>query len=226
MGTAYFDDLALSVEPIETNRSEAAGMPRGQSRPSSWVRYARNLLVNGDLEAGTPDGKPVGWTYMGKSAPDWPPPRRLSGFKPSHQPTSDDPQPSLPAARRGPLRRSDFELLRLAAHLCHERPQILRFAWRGSKDDLDRGRTRHLSAGQLMIGWANADERDLSLEVPAGHLTVMDMMGNRQPLKAVNGVVTVQLTPKPVYLFEGGDIAPSHQLDSRMEDGGTQVGKP
>lgn len=80
--------------------------------------------------------------------------------------------------------------------------------------------------GRMLTAWANAGERDLTLEVPAGQLTLMDLMGNRRSVSAVGGVATVHLTTKPVYIFGGGDISVSHRLESRLEHGSTRVGQP
>ncbi|MFZ2657687.1 MAG: hypothetical protein WAX69_22325, partial [Victivallales bacterium] len=66
-GTAWFDDVDLSIEEAELKT--AAKVIR-TPKPSSSVRYAKNLLKNGDIEE-VIDGKPAGWTYVGKSEPDW-----------------------------------------------------------------------------------------------------------------------------------------------------------
>ncbi len=67
-GTAWFDDLSLSVDVAEVGA--VARMRPREVKPSEGVRYAANLLVNGDVETGD-NGAPLGWTYVGRSAPDW-----------------------------------------------------------------------------------------------------------------------------------------------------------
>ncbi len=71
--------------------------------------------------------------------------------------------------------------------------------------------------GPLIIAWANAGERDITLEVPRGSLILMDVMGNRKSLKADDGVVTVHLTTAPVFLFDGGALSVSGRLDVHFE---------
>ena len=67
-GTAWYDDLSLDIEPVESKKMER--IKRQSAAPSRSVTYAVNLLSNGDLEKGNGDN-PAGWTYVGKSAPDW-----------------------------------------------------------------------------------------------------------------------------------------------------------
>jgi hypothetical protein len=64
--------------------------------------------------------------------------------------------------------------------------------------------------GRLLTAWSNAGERDLVLDVPAGHLTMMDLMGNRKAVPVTQGTATVHLTTKPIFLFDGGDVTVSH----------------
>ncbi|HEY3416002.1 MAG TPA: sugar-binding protein, partial [Armatimonadota bacterium] len=80
--------------------------------------------------------------------------------------------------------------------------------------------------GSFLAVWANAGERDLTLEVPTGKLTVMDLMGNRSVLTARQGLLTVHVTSMPVYLFGGGTISVSKRLELRLSHGDVQAGKP
>jgi hypothetical protein len=66
-GTAWFDDLELGFEDVAA--TSAAVITR-EARPDSAVRYAANLLKNGEIEEGA-DGTPAGWTYVGKAEADW-----------------------------------------------------------------------------------------------------------------------------------------------------------
>jgi hypothetical protein len=68
-GTAYFDDLSIRLDEVAM-RSQVRLMRHSQR--DAMVRYATNLLANGDVEAGS-NGKPNNWTYLGKSATDWTP---------------------------------------------------------------------------------------------------------------------------------------------------------
>ncbi|MFZ2656039.1 MAG: hypothetical protein WAX69_14000, partial [Victivallales bacterium] len=66
-GMAWFDDLELGFE--EAAQKDAVMVSRG-AKPDTTVNYATNLLNNGGLEEGA-DNKPAGWTYVGRSDPDW-----------------------------------------------------------------------------------------------------------------------------------------------------------
>ena len=68
-GTAWFDELELAAEELAC---QAVARVRRAPKPSPSARYAKNLLVNGDVEAGE-HGKPVGWTFVGRTEPDWSP---------------------------------------------------------------------------------------------------------------------------------------------------------
>jgi len=57
--------------------------------------------------------------------------------------------------------------------------------------------------GPLLVAWANADQRSLTLEAPPGKATLMDLMGNRTVITAQNSVVDLKLTTSPVYVFGG-----------------------
>ena len=80
--------------------------------------------------------------------------------------------------------------------------------------------------GPILALWANAGERDLTLEVPAGKLTTMDLMGNRQSLAGRKGLLTLKLTTTPAYLFGGGAVTVSTRLEAALGHGDTQAGKP
>jgi hypothetical protein len=67
-GEALFDDLALDIEVVQPLTS--ALVRRQRPGPDTGVEYAENLLPNGDVEA-QEAGFPQGWTYVGKSIPDW-----------------------------------------------------------------------------------------------------------------------------------------------------------
>ncbi|HEY3396209.1 MAG TPA: sugar-binding protein [Armatimonadota bacterium] len=69
-GTAWFDDLDLSLAPTEA--ATVRRVARTVTGPEPGVTYAPNLVPNPTLEEGA-DGKPVGWTFVGKSDPDWTP---------------------------------------------------------------------------------------------------------------------------------------------------------
>lgn len=67
-GTAWFDDLILTIDPVAPAHAPRVALQG--TGPSKGVRYAKNLLANGDVESGEGD-KPAGWTYVGRSSPDW-----------------------------------------------------------------------------------------------------------------------------------------------------------
>lgn len=67
-GSCWFDDLSLDMSPVAA--ANAAKVLRPDPKPSSGVVYATNLLKNGDVELGKGE-MPEGWTYVGKSEPDW-----------------------------------------------------------------------------------------------------------------------------------------------------------
>ena len=48
------------------------------------------------------------------------------------------------------------------------------------------------SDGSLITVWANAGQRSVTFTAPVGRLTVMDLMGNRTVLPAVNGTVSLR----------------------------------
>lgn len=80
--------------------------------------------------------------------------------------------------------------------------------------------------GPLFTLWASGGERGVTFETPAGQLTVMDLMGNRTLVKATDGVVSLKITPSPVYVFGGGALTLSRRLDARLEQGSTRLGAP
>lgn len=67
-GTAWFDDLSLIVN-VSTSK-EIKRVKLQHSGTAVGVKYADNLLSNGNVEAGE-GNKPAGWTYVGESSPNW-----------------------------------------------------------------------------------------------------------------------------------------------------------
>jgi len=67
-GSCWFDDLSLDMSPVEM--ANAAKVLRPDPKPTDGTTYATNLLKNGNVESGE-KGMPEGWTYVGKSEPDW-----------------------------------------------------------------------------------------------------------------------------------------------------------
>ena len=84
-GTAWFDDVGLTVE--RRAASTAALIRRPNPQPSPGVTFATNLLANGDVEQGA-DNKPAHWTYVGKSAKDWTP-AQIAAFYREGRPSFD-----------------------------------------------------------------------------------------------------------------------------------------
>lgn len=80
--------------------------------------------------------------------------------------------------------------------------------------------------GPLFVAWANAGERDLTLEVPSGKLIVTDIFGNQREEKAVDGVVTLRLDSSPVYLTGGGQMTISRRIETSLKHGSQQAGPP
>ena len=70
------------------------------------------------------------------------------------------------------------------------------------------------SDGPFFAIWANAGERSVIFEVPAGKFTVMDLMGNRAEIKAEKGISTLKVTPTPVYVFGGGAMKINSQRET------------
>lgn len=67
-GSSWFDDLSLEMNPVAA--ADAVKVLRPDPKASGSVVYAKNLLKNGDVEGGT-GAVPDGWTYVGKSEPNW-----------------------------------------------------------------------------------------------------------------------------------------------------------
>jgi hypothetical protein len=68
IGTAWYDDLSVETEVVVAKDAKLLERPNPQ--PTQRVRYAENLLKNGEVEVGQGD-QPEGWTYHGRSEPDW-----------------------------------------------------------------------------------------------------------------------------------------------------------
>lgn len=73
--------------------------------------------------------------------------------------------------------------------------------------------------GSLLVLWSNAGNQAVTLEAPRGSLTVMDVMGNRQVLRAMDGVVVLPITTEPVYCFAGGQLAFSTRIELELSHG-------
>ncbi len=67
-GSAWFDDLSLATS--EADVGEVVMVDVAYPGPDPRIKYAENLLKNGDAEAGS-NGQPDGWTYIGSSEEDW-----------------------------------------------------------------------------------------------------------------------------------------------------------
>lgn len=82
------------------------------------------------------------------------------------------------------------------------------------------------SDGQLLTCWTQAGQRVVTFEAPRGALTVMDIMGNRKTVKAVNGVVPVTISRNPIYILDSGEVLPSKRLTLQIEHATQTVNKP
>jgi hypothetical protein len=80
--------------------------------------------------------------------------------------------------------------------------------------------------GPIFAAWANSGKRSFTLEIAEPGLTVMDLMGNTQQLKAVNGLVTVDVTSMPVYFFGGGTLKLSDRIVLKASNGTVKAGHP
>ena len=80
--------------------------------------------------------------------------------------------------------------------------------------------------GPLFNVWASSGERSVTFDTPTGKLTVMDLMGNRTEMIATDGVISLKVTPSPVYVFGGGALTVSKRLETRLEQGSTKLGAP
>ena len=82
------------------------------------------------------------------------------------------------------------------------------------------------SDGPIFAVWANAGERAVTFEVPAGKFTVMDLMGNRTEVQAEKGIATLKVTPTPAYVFGGGAMVVSTRLEAKISHGDKKPGEP
>lgn len=80
--------------------------------------------------------------------------------------------------------------------------------------------------GALLVLWSNAGSQAVTLEAPTGALTVMDLMGNRRTVQAVDGVAVLNIGTEPVYCFGGGKLAFSTRIELALGHGTVQAGKP
>ncbi|MEI6492652.1 MAG: carbohydrate binding domain-containing protein [Verrucomicrobiota bacterium] len=78
--------------------------------------------------------------------------------------------------------------------------------------------------GPMYVIFAGTGERSLTLETSAKEVTVMDMMGNRQTLQPINGLVNLKVGTSPLYL-SGGAVQVSQRLGLQLDHGDTN-GKP
>ncbi|MFA6294353.1 MAG: hypothetical protein WC637_21365, partial [Victivallales bacterium] len=62
-------------------------------------------------------------------------------------------------------------------------------------------RERSVRTGPVAVMWAGAPEANVELEVGTDSVELCDVWGNRRRLAAENGVVSVDLTPMPLYLL-------------------------
>jgi hypothetical protein len=82
------------------------------------------------------------------------------------------------------------------------------------------------SDGPLLTCWTQAGQRVVTFEAPRGQLVLMDIMGNRKIVKAVNGVVPVTISTKTVYILDSGNVLPSKRLTLDIKHATEHVGKP
>lgn len=80
--------------------------------------------------------------------------------------------------------------------------------------------------GPLVVAWANSGRADVTLELGAPALTVMDLMGNTNKVEAKAGLATVELTTSPLYLFGGGTLSVSRRLEVRVANGSVAASEP
>jgi hypothetical protein len=80
--------------------------------------------------------------------------------------------------------------------------------------------------GPVFAAWANSGKRSFTLEVSEPRLSVMDLMGNTRQLKAVNGLVTLDVTSMPVYFFGGGAVKLSNRIVLKASNGTIKAGQP
>ena len=67
-GTAWWDDLDLST--ASTAAAAVSRVARTVTGTQPGIQYAQNLCPNPTVEEGA-EGRPAGWTFVGKSDPDW-----------------------------------------------------------------------------------------------------------------------------------------------------------
>jgi len=75
------------------------------------------------------------------------------------------------------------------------------------------------SDGPMFTLWADAGEKSVTFDAPEGKLTVMDCMGNRSVHTATDGVVSLNLSGAPIYVFGGGALKISSKLETTMGHG-------
>lgn len=80
--------------------------------------------------------------------------------------------------------------------------------------------------GTLLVLWSNAGTQAVTLEAPCGALTVMDLMGNRQPVQARDGIAVISVGTEPVYCFGGGRLAFSTRLELSLGHGTLRADRP
>ena len=62
-------------------------------------------------------------------------------------------------------------------------------------------RERSVRTGPVAVMWAGAPEANVELEVGTDTVEICDVWGNRRRIAAENGVVSIDLTPMPLYLL-------------------------
>lgn len=80
--------------------------------------------------------------------------------------------------------------------------------------------------GTLLVLWSNAGTQAVTLEVPQGSLTVMDLMGNRQEVQARDGIAVVNAGTEPIYCFGGGRLAFSSRIELALGHGTMRADQP
>ena len=70
-------------------------------------------------------------------------------------------------------------------------------------------RERSVRKGPVAVMWSTGPEATAELEVGVSGVTISDVMGNRRPVKAHDGVVEIALTPMPQYLLGARCIRPA-----------------
>ena len=81
--------------------------------------------------------------------------------------------------------------------------------------------------GSMFTLWSNAGERSATFDASAGKLTVMDAMGNRSEVKANDDIVSITVSPAPLYVFGGGDgLKISNRIEAKLNHGSLKSGEP